>query len=148
MEKTHSPVACDSAMFFCVPKSVHSRRMTRAPRCSACCTVSSLLPQSITMRSSQNAIESRHAPIFADSFLVIVMALSFGTALPRIDASCRGRSLNRSNVADSLAPAMSSRFHRSTRAFDQPAARMTRQQLDQDDLDAVRLHQLASDHIF
>jgi hypothetical protein len=48
-------------------------------------TVPSLLPQSTTIRSSQNATLSRQSPIFAASLRVMTTAVSCGT----IGAQCQ-----------------------------------------------------------
>src|SRR5262245_28518796 len=51
---------------------------TRAPLPLARATVSSVLPLSTTTRSSQKARASRHAPMFAASFLTMMIALNRG----------------------------------------------------------------------
>ena len=82
IESTQSPVPCDSARFFCGPKPAKGWANTRAPLSVAIATVPSWLSLSTTMRSSQNATLSRQAPMFASSFLVMTIALSF-TCGPR-----------------------------------------------------------------
>src|SRR5208282_1141992 len=62
--------------FFCLPKPSHGCETTRAPLLRAVSTVASPLPASTTMRSSQNAILSRHSPMLAASFSAMIMALS------------------------------------------------------------------------
>src|SRR5262245_45478879 len=80
-DSTHSLLASDSAKFFCAPNPSNTWCSTRAPRASARETVSSSLPQSTTIRSSQNARESRQSAILAASFRVMTMADSRGTGV-------------------------------------------------------------------
>src|SRR5271170_3559619 len=80
MESTQSPCASDRATFFWAPKPAHALVVTCAPQPPAIATVSSVLPLSTTMRSSQKATLCRHAAMFFASFLVMMIALSLGKA--------------------------------------------------------------------
>src|SRR3954447_10505280 len=91
--------------------------------------VPSRLAASTTMRSSQNAKASRQAPIFAASSLVIMIALSRGTPVS-----------SRRKIARSGA-----RLGGPARPRDKPAGAVTRHQIDEDHLAAIRFDDLVPD---
>src|SRR3954471_5021608 len=91
--------------------------------------VPSLLAASTTMRSSQNASESRQSPMFAASSLVMMIALNCGTPVPR------RRKVSRASLGG---PARS-RHH--------AAGAVARHEVDQNHLAAVRLHDIVTDDV-
>jgi len=81
IDSTQSPVASDSANPFCAPNPSKGCDTTRAPLPWATFAVSSVLPPSTTMHSSQNESVSRQPAILPASFSVMMMALSRGNGM-------------------------------------------------------------------
>src|SRR3954462_12805215 len=91
--------------------------------------VPSLLAASTTMRSSQNASESRQSPMFAASSLVMMIALNRGTPVPR------RRKVSRAGLGGPARP----RQH--------AAGAVARHEVDEEHLPAVRLDDVVTNNI-
>src|SRR5690349_2058852 len=102
---------------------------TRAPFCLAIISVPSALVASTTIRSSQNASESRHSPMLAASSLVMMIALNCGTPVPRRPQNSRAC------------------FGGPARPRHHAARAVARHQIDQDHLAAARLDEVVPDDI-
>src|SRR5262245_6079010 len=79
-ERIQSLVASEAAKFFCATYPGQGRTTTRSVTWRASATVSSVLSESTTMISSAQRTEASAAWMCADSFLVMTVTESFGTA--------------------------------------------------------------------